>query len=242
VPARRQRTHRIAEAVLRALLAITTGIDPSPADSPRGSGTVERLLNILSEPLASPALRAAASARLPIREPCVQRDLNRLPSSPAKTPRLGRGVLPALTSVPTKAREGAKDLPSIPWRTHDLRTPHPRRPRLAPARPPLAPGLALALATRRPRRAPVSSPASPRVVRGRFAPGRQISLGIAARVKSLTRPATPKAATAGEGASVHARTAARRHTRCPEPQGASWLRLDGVGDAGVRDLAAGSFC
>jgi hypothetical protein len=34
--------------------------DPSPADSPRGGATVERLLNILSEPLASPALRAAA--------------------------------------------------------------------------------------------------------------------------------------------------------------------------------------
>ena len=35
-------------------------VDPSPADSPRGGATVERLLNILSEPLASPALRAAA--------------------------------------------------------------------------------------------------------------------------------------------------------------------------------------
>jgi hypothetical protein len=36
----------------------------SPADSPRGGGTVERLLNILSEPLASPALRAAAFSAL----------------------------------------------------------------------------------------------------------------------------------------------------------------------------------
>lgn len=35
-------------------------IDPSPADSLRGGATVERLLNILGEPLASPALRAAA--------------------------------------------------------------------------------------------------------------------------------------------------------------------------------------
>ena len=39
-------------------------LDPSPADSPRGGGTVERLLNILSEPLASPALRAAAFGAL----------------------------------------------------------------------------------------------------------------------------------------------------------------------------------
>jgi hypothetical protein len=35
-------------------------VDPSPADSRRGGATAERLLNILSEPLASPALRAAA--------------------------------------------------------------------------------------------------------------------------------------------------------------------------------------
>jgi hypothetical protein len=35
-------------------------VDPSPADSPRGGATVERLLNILSEPITSPALRAAA--------------------------------------------------------------------------------------------------------------------------------------------------------------------------------------
>ncbi|HEV2727496.1 MAG TPA: hypothetical protein VGV34_04325, partial [Solirubrobacterales bacterium] len=35
-------------------------VDPSPADSPRGGGTVETLLKILSEPIASPALRAAA--------------------------------------------------------------------------------------------------------------------------------------------------------------------------------------
>jgi hypothetical protein len=35
-------------------------VDPSPADSARGGATVERLLNILGEPLASPALRAAA--------------------------------------------------------------------------------------------------------------------------------------------------------------------------------------
>jgi hypothetical protein len=35
-------------------------LDPSPADSPRGGGTVERLLEILREPFASAALRAAA--------------------------------------------------------------------------------------------------------------------------------------------------------------------------------------
>jgi hypothetical protein len=35
-------------------------LDPSPASSPRGGATVERLLEILSEPIASPALRAAA--------------------------------------------------------------------------------------------------------------------------------------------------------------------------------------
>jgi hypothetical protein len=35
-------------------------LEPSPADSPRGGATVERLLEILSEPIASPALRAAA--------------------------------------------------------------------------------------------------------------------------------------------------------------------------------------
>lgn len=35
-------------------------LDPSPASSPRGGATVERLLEILSEPMASPALRAAA--------------------------------------------------------------------------------------------------------------------------------------------------------------------------------------
>lgn len=35
-------------------------VDPSPATSPRGGATVERLLDILSEPLASPALRGAA--------------------------------------------------------------------------------------------------------------------------------------------------------------------------------------
>ena len=35
-------------------------VDPSPADSPRGGGTVETLLEILAEPLAGPALRAAA--------------------------------------------------------------------------------------------------------------------------------------------------------------------------------------
>ncbi|HEX5713969.1 MAG TPA: hypothetical protein VFX85_11700 [Solirubrobacterales bacterium] len=35
-------------------------LDPSPARSQRGGGTVERLLEILSEPMASPALRAAA--------------------------------------------------------------------------------------------------------------------------------------------------------------------------------------
>ncbi len=34
--------------------------EPSPADSVRGGATVARLLEILSEPLASPALRAAA--------------------------------------------------------------------------------------------------------------------------------------------------------------------------------------
>jgi hypothetical protein len=35
-------------------------LDPSPADSPRGGATVERLLEILSEPIARPALRSAA--------------------------------------------------------------------------------------------------------------------------------------------------------------------------------------
>jgi hypothetical protein len=35
-------------------------VDPSPADSLRGGATVERLLEILSEPIVSPALRAAA--------------------------------------------------------------------------------------------------------------------------------------------------------------------------------------
>lgn len=35
-------------------------LDPSPASSPRGGATVERLLEVLSEPIASPALRAAA--------------------------------------------------------------------------------------------------------------------------------------------------------------------------------------
>ena len=38
----------------------STPADPSPADSPRGGATVERLLEILSEPITSPALRAAA--------------------------------------------------------------------------------------------------------------------------------------------------------------------------------------
>jgi len=35
-------------------------LDPSPANSARGGATVERLLEILSEPIAGPALRAAA--------------------------------------------------------------------------------------------------------------------------------------------------------------------------------------
>jgi hypothetical protein len=35
-------------------------LDPSPAGSARGGATVERLLEILSEPITSPALRAAA--------------------------------------------------------------------------------------------------------------------------------------------------------------------------------------
>jgi hypothetical protein len=35
-------------------------LDPSPASSPRGGATIERLLEILSEPITSPALRAAA--------------------------------------------------------------------------------------------------------------------------------------------------------------------------------------
>jgi hypothetical protein len=35
-------------------------LDPSPANSPRGGATVERLLEILSEPIAGAALRAAA--------------------------------------------------------------------------------------------------------------------------------------------------------------------------------------
>ncbi len=39
-------------------------VDPSPAHSPRGGVTVEKLLEILSEPIASPALRAAAFSAL----------------------------------------------------------------------------------------------------------------------------------------------------------------------------------
>jgi len=39
-------------------------LDPSPATSPRGGATVERLLEILSEPITSPALRAAAYGAL----------------------------------------------------------------------------------------------------------------------------------------------------------------------------------
>ncbi len=39
-------------------------LDPSPASSRRGGATVERLLEILSEPIASPALRAAAFGAL----------------------------------------------------------------------------------------------------------------------------------------------------------------------------------
>ncbi len=39
-------------------------VDPSPANSLRGGATVERLLEILSEPIASPALRAAAFSAL----------------------------------------------------------------------------------------------------------------------------------------------------------------------------------
>jgi hypothetical protein len=39
-------------------------LDPSPANSPRGGATVERLLEILSEPITSPALRAAAFSAL----------------------------------------------------------------------------------------------------------------------------------------------------------------------------------
>jgi hypothetical protein len=39
-------------------------VDPSSASSPRGGATVERLLNILGEPIASPALRAAAFSAL----------------------------------------------------------------------------------------------------------------------------------------------------------------------------------
>src|SRR4029077_349030 len=35
-------------------------LDPSPASSARGGATVERLLEILGEPITSPALRAAA--------------------------------------------------------------------------------------------------------------------------------------------------------------------------------------
>jgi hypothetical protein len=38
----------------------SSAVDPSPAGSSRGGATVERLLEILSEPITSPALRAAA--------------------------------------------------------------------------------------------------------------------------------------------------------------------------------------
>lgn len=41
-----------------------SALAPSPADSRRGGATVERLLEILSEPLAGPALRAAAFGAL----------------------------------------------------------------------------------------------------------------------------------------------------------------------------------
>jgi hypothetical protein len=40
--------------------ASSSPLDPSPASSQRGGATVERLLEILSEPIASPTLRAAA--------------------------------------------------------------------------------------------------------------------------------------------------------------------------------------
>lgn len=39
-------------------------VDPSPADSPRGGATVQRLLEILSEPITTSALRAAAFSAL----------------------------------------------------------------------------------------------------------------------------------------------------------------------------------
>lgn len=44
--------------------AASSPLDPSPASSQRGGATVERLLEILSEPIASPALRAAAFGAL----------------------------------------------------------------------------------------------------------------------------------------------------------------------------------
>lgn len=44
--------------------ASSSPLDPSSASSQRGGATVERLLEILSEPLASPALRAAAFGAL----------------------------------------------------------------------------------------------------------------------------------------------------------------------------------
>jgi hypothetical protein len=44
--------------------ASSSPLDPSPAGSQRGGATVERLLEILGEPLASPALRVAAFAAL----------------------------------------------------------------------------------------------------------------------------------------------------------------------------------
>jgi len=54
----------------------SSALEPSPANSPRGGATVERLLEILSEPITSPALRAAAfSALAEIPDIGFQRDV-----------------------------------------------------------------------------------------------------------------------------------------------------------------------
>ena len=67
-------------------------LDPSPATSPRGGGTVERLLDILSEPLASPALRAAAFRALAeIPGIGFERDVTDAGRATRRRDRLGQG-------------------------------------------------------------------------------------------------------------------------------------------------------
>ena len=68
-------------------------VDPSPADSPRGGATVERLLEILSEPIASPALRAAAfDALAEIPGIGFERDVADAAGRQRRRDRLGQGT------------------------------------------------------------------------------------------------------------------------------------------------------